>query len=74
VDPFSGSGLLKIKNKYLFPGSSFIPLFRINEFPFSRYYLSDNNKKYIDVLEKRVEAILKSKGANVQVSVHQKYK
>jgi three-Cys-motif partner protein len=67
VDPFSGSGLIKLLEKYNFPGSPLIPLFRSKEAPFYEYYLTDNNDKYVKLLSGRVEKIRVGREINVQV-------
>jgi three-Cys-motif partner protein len=61
VDPFSGSGLLKLRERYLFPGSSIIPLLRANQSKFHRYYLSDSKSRYISALKNRVMRISQTK-------------
>lgn len=57
VDPFSGSGMMRMEDKYNFPGSSIVPLLESNEYRFHKYFLSDSNKKYIAVLSNRVKKI-----------------
>jgi hypothetical protein len=54
VDPFSGSGLIPLLDKYRFPGSPLVPLFRYDEAPFDKYYLSDTNAGYLDILAKMI--------------------
>lgn len=54
VDPFSGSGLIKIDNNCIFPGSPLIPLFKTEKYPFHKYILSDKNPRYIQSLKKVV--------------------
>ena len=66
IDPFCGSGLLRIK-KHLFPGSPLVALFHTDNKPFSKYYLSDENAKYTYELKARIERILKSKNMKVQI-------
>jgi hypothetical protein len=68
MDPFCGSGLIKINKKYLFPGSPLVPLFHIDDFPFSKYYLSDIKQDYINALTKRTKTILQNKYADLQFS------
>ena len=54
VDPFSGTGLIKINN-HIFPGSPLIPLLRMKEgIVFDKYFFSDKNKNSIDILGERV--------------------
>ncbi|MDR4512329.1 MAG: three-Cys-motif partner protein TcmP [Nitrososphaeraceae archaeon] len=53
VDPFAGSGLFKINDKFNFPGSPLIPLFRREQF--HKYLLSDVNQKYINALNLRIK-------------------
>ena len=55
VDPFAGSGLIEVNGK-LFPGSPLIPLLRFDEYPFDKYYLSDNDTEFISALHKRILA------------------
>lgn len=63
VDPFAGSGLLRIKGKIM-PGTSLIPLLRTRElfeknkqYIFDEYHLSDINQKYVKVLEERIKKL-----------------
>jgi three-Cys-motif partner protein len=68
VDPFSGSGILKLKEKHFFPGSPLIPLFRYHETPFHSYYLSDVNSKYISALRKHMNRISLDEDADVRIN------
>lgn len=61
VDPFSGSGLLKLGEGDLFPGSPLIPLFKEDKYKFSEYFLSDRNPKYVRVLKQRTNKVLSTK-------------
>jgi three-Cys-motif partner protein len=67
VDPFSGSGILKLKKKYLFPGSPLIPLFQRHKTPFHKYYLSDNSTQYINVLKNNVNRILQNEDVDIKI-------
>jgi len=68
VDPFSGSGLIKLMDRYLFPGSPLIPLFRDEESHFDKYYLSELKTEYVDILKRRVERTCKGKSIDVSMS------
>jgi three-Cys-motif partner protein len=68
VDPFSGSGLIRLMKKYRFPGSPLIPLSRFSESPFDDYLLSDINTDYVSILQKRVNRICEGRAVNVSVS------
>ena len=68
IDPFCGSGLLRLKKKHLFPGSPLIPLFKSEEFPFDGYYFSDTDKRYLSELRKRIDRIPSSRNANIEIS------
>jgi three-Cys-motif partner protein len=57
VDPFCGSGVMKLKKKYLFPGSPLVPLSHIDETPFHEYYLSDNNGARVTALKEHIERL-----------------
>jgi three-Cys-motif partner protein len=69
VDPFAGSGLIKLMKKYRFPGSPLIPLSRFSESPFDKYLLSDINGDYISILQNRVTRICN--GLPIDVSIRQ---
>jgi three-Cys-motif partner protein len=70
VDPFSGSGLLRIDKNHLFPGSALIPLFKIDNFPFHQYILSDIDPVYVELLKKRINKIIKSTiNQNIKISI-----
>lgn len=66
IDPFSGSGLIEVNGKR-FPGSALIPLLRFDNYPFDKYYLSDNDPDFILALKKRVQRV--NKGLNCEISV-----
>jgi three-Cys-motif partner protein len=68
VDPFCGSGLLRLKKKHLFPGSPLIPIFKFEEFPFDGYYLSDTDKAYTSALCERIGQIPEITNANIEIS------
>lgn len=68
VDPFSGSGLIKLMDRYRFPGSPLIPLFRDEESHFDKYYLSELKSEYVEILKKRVNRTCIGKGIDVSVS------
>jgi len=70
VDPFAGSGMIPVLDKYRFPGSPLLPLFRHNEAPFDKYYLSDIKVSYLTSLENRIERL--RNGRNFQVSITKK--
>lgn len=59
VDPFCGSGLIKLKDKELknerFPGSPFIGMFRAVEKGYTDCILSDKDSQYIADLKTRIE-------------------
>jgi len=64
VDPFAGSGLLRIKGKIM-PGTSLIPLLRTKElftrnknYVFDEYHISDTNQKYVNALRGRIEKLI----------------
>ncbi len=58
-DPFCGSGLIKFDKKILdgvcFPGSPIITLSRREDFPFTKYFMSDSDDKAIQSLNLRLE-------------------
>jgi three-Cys-motif partner protein len=66
VDPFSGSGLIKIDNNFIFPGSPLIPLFKTEKYPFHKYILSDYNSKYVQSLKKIVAEKINKSNASKQ--------
>lgn len=68
VDPFCGSGLYTIDNKYRFPGSSLVALY--NKYRFDKYILSDISKKYINLIQKRING--HSLGHNNLISIEKK--
>jgi len=68
VDPFSGTGLIKLKGN-LFPGSPLIPLLSHQTIPFDKYYLSDINSRYVVVLKKRISRIKKNRDIHVESQV-----
>jgi three-Cys-motif partner protein len=68
VDPFSGSGLIRL-NGNLFPGSPLIPLLSHHTIPFDKYFLSDVNTRYVSVLKKRISQLRRGKDINVETEV-----
>ena len=74
VDLFSGSGLLRIKNKIM-PGTSLIPLLRTKELIkynkthfFDEYHISDSNTKYVQVLQDRVNKVARGLPTKIHVN------
>jgi three-Cys-motif partner protein len=68
VDPFAGSGLIRVLDKYRFPGSPLVPLFRYDEAPFDKYYLSDIKASYLTSLGNRIKRIQNDRKFQVYIT------